>query len=130
MKMPVILFMISSFLFPVFSSAQENFQYQRKALQPDFFVPQGAVQQQENLPAPKFKPQPSVPSEAEKKAAAPIHPVSFKFKSLSSTPRYKQNYDIYLDSLKDVAETGKISRNPDLEDDLSKMNSDEKIIIH
>lgn len=44
-------------------------------------------------------------------------------------PEYQKEYESYLRDLDILAQTGKAPENPDLEADLRKMNSDEKILL-
>ena len=44
-------------------------------------------------------------------------------------PEYQQEYDAYLQDLEVIAQTGKAPANPDLEADLAKMSSNDKILL-
>lgn len=44
-------------------------------------------------------------------------------------PEYKKEFDAYVADLNIIAQTGKAPRNPDLEADLAKMNSNERILL-
>lgn len=44
-------------------------------------------------------------------------------------PEYQKEYDAYLRDLQVIEQTGQAPQNPDLEADLNKMNSDEKILL-
>ena len=47
--------------------------------------------------------------------------------SLDDTPAYQKEYDLYLQDLGIIEQTGKAPENPDLEADLAKMDSNERI---
>lgn len=115
--------------------AQSSLTYQRKTLEPAFFVPQDVVNTSEKLPpiysSPKAASQTSVShiSKNQEEPSSQVHNTEINFNTLSSTPRYKQNYNTYLQSIKDVAQTGIISHNPELEADLLKMNSNDRFRV-
>ena len=134
-----LLFFICSFPINVWS--QTSLSYQRKSLTPDFFVPQNALNVQEKLPPIRsssvvkinssisnIQKNPSS-SEANEEVSANEKISEFDFKTLAETPRYKQNYDTYLQSIKNVAQTGVIPSNPELEEDLKKMDSNERFLV-
>ena len=127
-------------------------EYQRKQLKPDFFIPEAALPQPEKLPPIKI-PEPAEEEEsvvqvsqrpvsssninpvqsAEKsrnESAVPLsaHPEAPSFK-LSNMPEYKHKYDDYITDLKYIAETGKYPQNQALQNDLSKMSSDEILYL-
>ena len=129
------------------SSAAEA-QYQRKQLQPDFFVPAGEINPQEKLP-PFRQTGGSLPTaETVKKVSMPEirdsealtlsadnpveqydmekHITNHKF---DASPDYKQKYDAYVNDLKIIAETGKAPENKQLQQDLAKMNSNERFVV-
>lgn len=118
--------------------AQNMQEYQRKQPQPNFFIPAKELDNKEKLPPLVYK----KPTMEEKKLpqtkaeANPLKPSSqaknekdTTLSGLAETPEYKQKYEDYLNSLREIKETGKALDNPRLEADLAKMNSDEKIVI-
>ena len=133
------------------SSAAEA-QYQRKQLQPDFFVPAGEINPQEKLPPFKQTGGSLPAAETVKKVSIkdetpeirdsealtlsadnPVeqydmekHITNHKF---DASPNYKKKYDAYVNDLKIIAETGKAPENKQLQQDLAKMNSNERFVV-
>lgn len=126
--------------------------YVRKPLPaPDFFVPQKDVQYQEKLPP---FPQPELPNEQIEQALPeqpkfqPVppqtKPVTHELEfnpsldvnlgenqsSAENTPKYKQEYDAYLQDLNSIALTGKAPNNPELNKDLSALSNDTRINVN
>lgn len=128
MKRLALLFIFSFLLNSAQAAAQSSLTYQRKTQNPDFFIPQGTLQRQEKLP-PIHSPEPQ--NAVEHKSASRVEKTTTKieFKGLSNTPAYKEKYDAYLNSIKDIAQTGQTYQDSDLENDLSKMNSNQPIVI-
>ena len=48
---------------------------------------------------------------------------------LDIMPQYKQKYDEYIEDLEYIGDTGEYPNNQSLQNDLAKMNSDEKFYI-
>lgn len=55
--------------------------------------------------------------------------ITYNKEELAAMPEYKQKYDDYINDLKVIAETGKAPENKRLNDDLAKMNSNDRIIV-
>lgn len=127
MKRQALLFIFSFLLNSAQAAAQSSPTYQRKTQNPDFFIPQGTLQRQEKLP-PIHSPEPQNAVEHQS-AARQEKTTKIEFKGLSNTPVYKEKYDAYLNSIKDIAQTGQTYQDFDLENDLSKMNSNQPIVI-
>lgn len=130
-------------------------QYVRKQIKPDFFIPQGEMEKKEVLPPFYYeKPQPKAVrkkddavqevSEVEeiatsevtevlvpKKINKPIDSeyINYNDKELESTPEYQQKYDDYIRDLQKIAKTGQYPENRTLNDELAKMNSNERVIV-
>ena len=114
-------------------------QYQRKVIYPNFFVPQNALPQAEKLPPIKA----GIYNDAEDKApkepqaSQELSPLKANkarnsyaaLDKLENLPEYKHKYDDYISDLKYIAQTGKYPQNAALQNDLNKMNSDEKFYI-
>lgn len=129
-------------------------QYVRKQLKPDFFIPQGEMEKKEVLP-PFYYEQPKAKIVSKDKAvteevaevenivsevvevATPKEinkPISSEYlnyndKELESTPEYKQKYDDYIKDLHKIAKTGQYPENKTLNDELAKMNSNERVVV-
>lgn len=114
------------------SAAQE---YQRKQVMPEFFIPQQALPKPEKLPPIKFSTlapqddgvkkvsiQEQTPAPKAQQAATPPE-------ALEVMPQYKQKYDEYIEDLEYIGDTGEYPNNQGLQNDLAKMNSDEKFYI-
>lgn len=129
-------------------------QYVRKQLKPDFFIPQGEMEKKEVLP-PFYYEQPkpkaivnkdvvpqevseteeAIPEVAEsvlpKAMSKPIDSeyLNYSDKELENTPEYQQKYDDYIKDLQKIATTGQYPENKTLNDELAKMNSNERMIV-
>ncbi len=128
------LILLGSFLTVINVYAQSDGRYQRKNLQPDFFVPQGVIQQQEKLPPIRYDNASSSTEtishiSSHDEHSADVSTTTIEFKGLSNTPEYKQNYDTYINNIKNIAQTGQAPDDPRLEEDLAKMNSNERFIV-
>lgn len=55
--------------------------------------------------------------------------VSFAVRAEDNRPEYQKEYESYMRDLKIIAQTGKAPKNPELEADLAKMDSEEKICL-
>lgn len=126
MKRQALLFIFSFLLNSAQAAAQSSLTYQRKTQNPDFFIPQGTLQRQEKLP-PIHSSEPQ--NAVEQKSISRQETTKIEFKGLSNTPAYKEKYNAYLNSIKDIAQTGQAYQDSDLENDLSKMNSNQPIGI-
>jgi len=47
----------------------------------------------------------------------------------AATPKYKQEYDTYIKDLKVIEETGQAPKNPELEEDLKKLDSEDRLEV-
>lgn len=115
-------------------------EYKRKVIYPNFFVPQSALPKAEKLPPIKTGTYAKSEDEASQETPLPQqkHDTTIsttvqksyttldKFENL---PEYKHKYDDYINDLKYIAQTGKYPQNAALQNDLQKMNSDEKFYI-
>lgn len=108
--------------------------YVRKKVKPDFFIPQNELQKpQKKLPQPKF----SAGEEQSIKVAQPQDgitegtnqvPIAAEIQQ-QDTPKYQQKYQEYLQDVGEVAKGNDLQTNPELDNDLAKMDSDERIMI-
>lgn len=138
--------MISSFITPVM--AQNNRNYVRKQVQPNFYMPTAArnkMNAPEKLATPQYtigaeetikvtRPQKAVVVKTVDKtpktsAPTPNKHLDYDHGQLSQTPDYQQKYQEYLSDLDKIAATGKSPKNPRLEQDLSRMNSNDRISL-
>lgn len=136
--------------------AQHPGSYMRKPLPaPNFFVPQKALPQPEKLPPFNIPEQEeNIPEEVVHKPSTPAPTITFEREEETSpeknspaeefnpkldvslpepeettAPKYKQEYDAYVKDLKVIAETGKAPTNPELEKDLEKLNSEDRLKV-
>lgn len=129
--------------------AQERFV--RKPLpQPDFFVPKKDVEYQEKLPPFNLpEPKPVVDNTPEPINFQPVQKQNIPQQELEfnpnldvnletppdlpndeETPKYKQEYNAYLEDLNTIAQTGQAPKNIDLENDLSALSNDARLDVN
>ena len=126
---------------------------------PNFFVPQKALPQPEklppfNIPEPEIpaaittqntphNPEPDITFERQEQTDLPESTQEEEFNpnlditlpetsidnKESSMPKYKQEYDAYVKDLNVIAETGQAPANPELEKDLEKLNSEDRLEV-
>lgn len=107
-------------------------QYQRKTVMPEFFIPQQALPKPEKLPPIKFStlaPNDNAIKKVSTKEQKSNRQSAIPAETLAEMPQYKQKYDEYIEDLDYIAETGEYPSNQGLQNDLAKMNSDEKLYI-
>lgn len=137
--------------------AQEAFV--RKQREPDFFIPNSAKIQPERLVMPRYhladdlkQPEPEQPryvkvkpkvkkkvqnkpelvvrynKEDEQTSQKELEPEAI-MSDFANTPVYQRNYTQYSKDLEEIGKTGKIPYNAELENDLAKMNSEQRIVL-
>lgn len=130
-------------------------QYVRKQLKPNFFIPQGEMEKKEVLP-PFYYEKPKAKVVTKKEVVAEEVPevkeevpevvetveqeeiskpivaseyINYSDKELESTPEYQQKYDDYIRDLQKIGATGQYPENKTLNDELAKMNSNERMVV-
>ncbi len=153
-KFIVGLFMVLS----INCSAKAQETFVRKKLEPDFFIPESAKIQPERLVMPRYhladdlkKSEPQKPryvkvKPKKKVVKEPELVVRYNkqeninnekntnlqniMDDFSNTPVYQRNYTQYSKDLEEIAKSGKIPYNEELEKDLARMNSEERIVFN
>lgn len=126
--------------------------YQRKQVQPNFFIPEGSLQPKtEKLPPVQYsQPAMDMPATgAEEKTyqnntiIVPVHKTAstkaaqqteaplpgFEKYTPQQDPLYLHKYDEYINDLKVIGEKGAAPANKNLNNDLAKMNSNGRFIV-
>ena len=125
--------------------------YVRKQIEPDFFIPESDKTKPEKLPMPVYLEGEEVTvknarrgdvfvneaddnlvavEEVIEPKAAPQEPQQqpqVQERVLEDTPEYKQKYDDYNNDLEQIAKTGTMPENKNLQKDLEQMNSDDRV---
>ena len=78
-----------------------------------------------DMPAPLPENIPSAADMTEIKSAY----IEYDKDELAQIPEYKQKYDDYINDLKIIAETGQIPENPRVVFDLTKMSTNERLVV-
>ncbi|MDR1694053.1 MAG: hypothetical protein LBR70_02525 [Lactobacillaceae bacterium] len=158
-KIFTVIFLIISILWISGVNAQRPGSYQRKKVQPDFFIPNSARDKPEQLPdfymldqpektnpvkpdvikqvvVQEIEPEVEVLDEndneetvEENSLAANSYIHLLEEYDLRELPLYKQKYDEYTDDLKIIGETKTIPENNNLTADLAAMDSNLKIVV-
>ena len=98
-------------------SAEEK-QFVRKQLEPSFFVPESVKPKAENLALPKYR-------EVEKEEFVGSNAKD----NLEKSPVYKKKYNEYSKDLEHIKQTGNMPKNDNLNKDLEKMNSNDRVDV-
>lgn len=130
----------------------------RKKREPAFFIPESAKIQPERLALPRYhladdlqepepeqpryvkvkpKPKKKIQTEPElvvrynKEEKVPENEVNPEeiMSDFANTPVYQRNYTQYSKDLEQISKTGEIPPNAELENDLAKMNSEQRIVL-
>lgn len=123
--------------------------YVRKQLEPDFFIPKSDKNKPEKLPMPVYLEgeevtvknarrgdvfvnevdEPAEENRVQEVMALPKTSTQspIKEEALEDTPKYQQKYNDYSNDIEQIGRTGTMPENPELQEDLEQMNSDERI---
>lgn len=135
-----ILIVLTAVLSGFISEAAAQGTYVRKQLEPDFFIPASAKPKPEKLPMPRYlygeeetiknaKPEPEPQRIPAAVAEEPNVNNGNVLDGLEQTPDYQQKFDDYSNDLDHISRTGELPANPNLEQDLSEMNSSGRRVI-
>lgn len=125
-------------------TAQAQETYVRKKIKPNFFIPTQEIERPAaKLPQPQFtagqeetikvaspeeNSEPEATSEAQTPQASTSSQETISARK-SEAPAYQQKYQEYLEDIGEVAKGKNLPENQTLNNDLSKMNSEERILV-
>lgn len=110
-------------------------QYVRKRVEPDFFMPQGAINRPEKLPMPRYTEGQEVtvkearPGDVFENEVIDNPDADHADSDMENTPEYKKKYDEYVKDLDNISQTGSIPESQALKEDLGQMDSEARKIV-
>ena len=144
-------FLSAAILFSTLAGAESPGRYVRKQLKPNFFIPPkeldhtekqvikiikapqeipAVTEVRQTADAPAALPLPeNVPDISSDTAEIKSEYIEYNKDELAQIPEYKQKYADYINDLKVIAETGQVPENPRVVFDLTKMSTNERLVV-